>query len=233
LGRLFVFTMGFHWDFAMKRLTSSHAGSEDEVAVFTAKPPAPAAVNAYSSLRQTVERYVGARVHGLYEVDLDGGLERASLGVLKALSGLLSGCRLRRVVADLTGGSRGIYQSVFLSLTLLRGVDVEVYVQSDTSDAWELAVPSSVMQLLGVNLARDLEETLKALAAAGGSMEQYELAQALGLSVKTVANRFYRLRSLGLAARRGRAGRIHLTGWGRLIGESLLLSERLGGCGGG
>ncbi len=230
LGRLFVFTLGFHWDFAMKRLTSSHAGRDDAIMAFTAMPPAPAVRTAYSSLSETVRRYIGAGMLGLHEVDLEDGLDSAGLQVLRALSRALGGCRYSRVIADLSGGSRGVHQSVSLALSLLRGVHVDVYVQSDTGGSWELLLPGKIMELISPSLPRDLEDTLKALASLGGSAAPHMLAGTLGVTAKTVTNRFYRLRGMGLAAKKGRSGSIHLTGWGLLLGEALLLADKLASC---
>ncbi len=67
-GRLFVFTLGFHEDFAIRRLTSSAAGRSDAIICVTIKPIASATHRAYGNL-VSFAQVNGVNVLGLLDID--------------------------------------------------------------------------------------------------------------------------------------------------------------------
>ena len=222
-GRLFIFTLGFHENFALRRLSTEGAGRGDVVEVFTTSPAASGVIRAYESLKQMASRFMEVEVLGLREVDLASGLPRASLTVLEHLEPLVASGRTR-VIADLSGGSRGVGYAVHLALSLVRGLEVDVYLQSDTSDAWELHLPTTVSSLISARLPGDVEDMLITVLESEGATVD-ELARLTGLAAKTISNRLSRLQKMGLAVRRGRRRGVYLTEWGRLLAEAMRISR--------
>jgi len=97
--RSFVFTLGFHEDFAIRRLASKAARRGEPILVLTAKPAVGAVQKAFNSLREFCLR-VGLEEPRLAELDLSDGAR--ALVEARTLIGQLPGL----IVADVSGGSR-------------------------------------------------------------------------------------------------------------------------------
>jgi CRISPR locus-related DNA-binding protein len=204
VGRRFVVTLGFHEDRAIRRLMESSASRDDEVYVVTASA-VPAVVAAFNSLAGFCRR-VGLPEPRLVEVP-----PRLYEGV-SVLAELIGGSP-GPVVLDLSGGMR--YLAVLAVLALfLTGRRATVYVQPE-SEGEELVVPESVVGLAYGSL-QELELSILGVVAEREGSTVEAVAEALGRSPKTVSNAVSRLQKLGLVARRGRAGGLHLTEVGRL-----------------
>jgi len=126
--RLFVFTLGFHEDFAIRRLTSSAAGRGDGVLCVTIRPVAGATFRAYSNL-VSFAQVNGVRVLGLLDVD-PGDPASAIASIISRVSSVNG---VRSVVFDVSGGSRGVaIPAVFSAILLsIAGYNVDIYVSSE------------------------------------------------------------------------------------------------------
>jgi CRISPR-associated protein Csa3 len=211
--RLFVFTLGFHEDFAIRRLTSSAAGRSDAVLCATIRPVASATFRAYNNL-VSFASVSGVRVLRL--LDVDPG-DPAS-AVASIMSEVLNVGGVKNVIFDVSGGSRGVTTPAVLAALLLPslGYNVDIYVSSDGGDVWEARIPSSFLKLLTLNISQQKLEMLRVLRENQGLTAE-EIAAKLRLHEKTVKNKLAELSREDLIARRGRGGGVYLTQWGNLV----------------
>jgi CRISPR-associated protein Csa3 len=211
--RLFVFTLGFHEDFAIRRLTSSAAGRSDAVLCATIRPVASATFRAYNNL-VSFASVSGVRVLRL--LDVDPG-DPAS-AVASIMSEVLNVGGVKNVIFDVSGGSRGVTTPAVLAALLLPslGYNVDIYVSSDGGDVWEARIPSSFLRLLTLNVSQQKLEMLRVLRENQGLTAE-EIAAKLRLHEKTVKNKLAELSREDLIARRGRGGGVYLTQWGNLV----------------
>jgi len=204
--RSFVFTLGFHEDFAIRRLTSKAAQKGEPILVFTAKPAVGAVQKAYNSLREFCRR-VGLEEPSLSELDMSDGAR--ALVEARNLMGRLPGL----LVVDVTGGLRAVIVVTILALLAL-GRDYELYAASETGTGFELHLPAGVAKALS-RLSEEKRLILAELARNPGLTAE-GLAKRLKRAPKTVRNHLAELKKAGLVAARGR-GELELTSWGRAI----------------
>jgi CRISPR-associated protein Csa3 len=204
--RSFVFTLGFHEDFAIRRLASKAARRGEPILVLTAKPAVGAVQKAFNSLREFCLR-VGLEEPRLAELDLSDGAR--ALVEARALIGQLPGL----IVADVSGGSRMVVVVAILALLAL-GREYELYVASETGAGFELHVPAGVSRALS-RLSEEKRAILAELSRSPGATAE-ELARRLGRAQKTVRNHLAELKKAGLVTARGGGG-FELTSWGRAI----------------
>jgi CRISPR-associated protein Csa3 len=204
--RSFVFTLGFHEDFAIRRLTSKAAQKGEPILVFTAKPAVGAVQKAYNSLREFCRR-VGLEEPSLTELDLSDGPR--ALVEARNLMGQLPGL----LVVDVSGGVRALVVVTMLALLAL-GRDYELYAASETGTGFELHLPAGVAKALS-RLSEEKRLILAELAKSPGLTVE-GLAKRLKRAPKTVRNHVAELKKAGLVAARGR-GELELTSWGRAV----------------
>ena len=208
MGRLFVFTLGYHENFAIRRLMEHHASRGDSVLGFTLMPAAGAAERAWESLKAFASR-LGLEPHGLVELDCSN-LAEASLIVAARVKGLGG-----YVVADLTGGPRCVVIAVFIGL-IASGAKGEAWIQVEGGGGGEDRIPLTILRVLREGVSEARRRMLCAVARDPG-IRPAELAEELDVSLKTVQNSLSELKRLGLVYQRGRGGGIYLTSWGRLF----------------
>ncbi|MEB3860434.1 MAG: hypothetical protein LRS43_04415, partial [Desulfurococcales archaeon] len=174
MARLFYFTMGFHENFALRRLASHGVDSRDSILVATLKPAIPGVKDAFESLRLYASKS-GVRRIELLEVPLDpvGGLASSAFFILDRLHRYVSlGYRL--IVADLTGGSRPLIVASMIALIMAsESADIDLWLQSDTGGSWESRMPPGIISLIKRGLSREKEALLVFLAEKpGASVEE-------------------------------------------------------------
>ncbi len=214
--RTFVFTLGFHEDYIMRRLSGKSAQRGERILVFTVKPVIQSVRNAFRSLEGFCER-VGFERPELVELDLQdtAAAVSAALRVISGVDGL--------VVADLGGGMRPLGVVVFLAL-LASKVDFELYVSGEGSDVLEIYVPRGVLRALR-GLSEEKLEILRIIGESPGTSVT-GIAERLKRNVKTIRNHLSELKSMGLVASRGRGAPLTLTGWGyALVGSPVSRRE--------
>jgi len=204
--RVFVITLGFHEDHAIRLLTSSGAASDDRVVILTAKPVVPAVRRAYEGLRAFAMR-VGIGDPEIVEVppELALGVE-SILNVFECANELVLG---------LSGGMR--YLIVFTLVALvLSGKTATIHIYPEGGDVPEVTIPKDVVASLR-RLPTEAElRILKEVTASPGITDE-EVAEKIGRKVKTVKNVVSELVKAGLVVRRGRRGGLYPTEWGALI----------------
>lgn len=206
MGRLFIISIGFHEDRAIRRLIESSATKGDRVYLITASRT-QAVLRAYESLT-TLCRKLGLPDPELVEVPT--GLFEGVGRLLSVLNSAES-----EVVLDLSGGMRYLAAYALVAL-FISGRSATVYVQPESGEGHDVVIPAKLF-----SVARDLPKgldllVLRAVHDLEGSTVE-ELSESLGRSAKTVANSVSKLVRMGLVARRGRRGGLHLTELGRLV----------------
>ncbi|MEM1848705.1 MAG: CRISPR-associated CARF protein Csa3 [Thermofilaceae archaeon] len=205
--RSFVFTLGFHEDFILQRLSRKAAQPGERVLVLTASPVVGGVRSAFNSLVEQCGR-LGLGAPELVALDLtDEAWALAEL--INRLRGLEE-----PIVADLSGGMRALCVLALLAL-LLSGRRFELYVVAEGGEAGELHLPAGVARALS-SLSREKVEILREIARSPGVSVEV-LARRLGRSLKTVRNHLSELKSMGLVSSRGRGAPLELTRWGLVL----------------
>ncbi|MEB3780367.1 MAG: CRISPR-associated CARF protein Csa3 [Desulfurococcales archaeon] len=214
-GRLFLLTLGFHENFALRRLTGHGATRGDGVLAVTLKPLHGGAKSAFQALSMFASR-MGVEDISVLEVEPED-LGSASYVIAGALIKASREKGYNSIIADLTGGPRFIVVSTLISLIVVsHRLNVDIYVQSDTGGEWEHRIPGKVIEALMAVPSSDKLKLLKAIVAKPGSTPS-ELSYNLGLSQKTVLNYASQLKKQGLIVQKGRGAGYYPTPWGMLI----------------
>ncbi|MEM2288511.1 MAG: CRISPR-associated CARF protein Csa3 [Sulfolobales archaeon] len=205
VGRVFIISIGFHEDRAIRRLMESSATKGDRVYLITASRT-QAVLRAYESL-VALCRKLGLPDPELVEVPT--GLYDGIARLLSVLSSSDS-----EVVLDLSGGMRYLAAYALVAL-FISGRSATVYVQPESGEGSDVVIPAKLFSVArdppkGVDLL-----VLRAVHDLEGSTVE-ELSKSVSRSAKTVANSISKLTKMGLVVRRGRRGSLHLTELGRL-----------------
>lgn len=204
--RVFVITLGFHEDHAIRLLTSSGAASDDRVVVLTAKPVVPAVRRAYEGLRAFAMR-VGVGEPEIVEVppELAEGVE----SILKVFEGA------GELVLGLSGGMR--YLIVFTLVALvLSGKPATIHIYPEGGEVPEVVIPKDAVASLR-RLPTDAELRILKEVVSNPGITDEEVAERIERKVKTVKNVVSELVKSGLIVRKGRRGGLYPTEWGALI----------------
>ncbi|MEM1622683.1 MAG: CRISPR-associated CARF protein Csa3 [Sulfolobales archaeon] len=205
VGRLFIISIGFHEDRAIRRLMESSATRGDRVYLIAASRT-QAVLRAYESLA-SICRKLGLPDPELVEVPM---------GLYDGIARLLSilGSAEGEIVLDLSGGMRYLVAYALVAL-FISGRSATVYVQPESGEGGDVVIPAKLFSIArdppkGVDLL-----VLRAVYDTEGSTVE-ELSRSTGRSAKTVANSVSKLAKMGLVVRRGRRGGLYLTELGRL-----------------
>lgn len=218
-GRLFILAASPGFETAYAALARGGAGPGDGVLFFAEEPVTGLTRAEYEGFKGYAAGRHGVRVHGLVEIPLERGGERAAALALRAARAAVEGGGYERLSLWVPrGGGGGLSGVLVFAVSLQRWLPWEVWLPSWGGAmvplAWRLPPPR------GDNLPWRLVEALRAITEDEGVSVEV-LAEKLGVSVKTAANRVSELVRLGLVARRGRGRGLYPTGWGELLSEAL------------
>ncbi len=206
--RLFAFTLGYHENFAIRRLMEHHASNRDLMLGFTLKPAAGATLNAWENLRAFASR-LGVEARGLIELDCMNMAEASA--TVKSRIESLEG----RIIADLTGGARCVVIAVLLGL-LASSAEGEAWIQIEGGEGGEDRIPLKILRVLREGVS-EAKRRILAVIKDNPGIRPIEIAGELGLTQKTVQNNLSELKRLGLVSQKGRGGGLYVTSWGRLF----------------
>ena len=205
--RSFIFTLGFHEDFILRRLSQKGAIPGEPIVVFTAHPLVSGVVRAFDSLVSFCSR-LGLEKPTMIPLDLSSVAE----SMVKARSVITA--LPKPIVADLGGGFRSLVILVFLVL-LTTTDDFELYISVEGGEGMELHIPSGVAKALR-RFSPEKEEILRAISQNPGIRVE-GLSLMLGKSPKTIRNHLSELKKMGLVIARGRGAPLKLTDWGKAL----------------
>ena len=216
MARLFLLTLGFHENFAIRRLTKNSSGGRDVVLLLSIQGPAKAVLTAYESVKGFASR-MGLVVRDLYMIDPED-LASSVVGLLGEVVSLMKGYGLRDVVIDATGGVKPLaIASLMLGMILSSryGYSVEYYIQSETSMEYEVRLDERMLRVFSLKLSRDEARILKGVLEHPG-VSAGQLAGLIEVNYKTLLNRLGKLKKLGLVYQKGRGGGIYPSPWARI-----------------
>ena len=204
--RVFVFTLGFHEDHAIRLLTSSGASFDDRVVVLTGSPLVTATKKAIEGLRAfTLRMGIGEPV----VIEVPPSFNEGISTILRVFSDNAE------YVLGLSGGMG--YLIVFTLIALvLSGRNAKIYIYPEGGDVPEILIDKYVLTTLR-KLPTEAElRVLNEIVKAPGITDE-EIAVIIGKKVKTVRNIVSELNKSGLIIKRGRRGGIYPTEWGKVI----------------
>jgi len=204
--RVFVFTLGFHEDYAIRLLTSSSASFDDKVVILTGSPLITATKKAIEGLKTFTTRI------GIGEplvVEVPPSVNEGISTILKVFS------YDAEYVLGLSGGTG--YLIVFTLIALvLSGRNAKIYIHPEGSNVPEILIDKYVLTTLR-RLPTEAElRVLNEIVKTPGITDE-EIAIIIGRKVKTVRNIVTELNKSGLIIKRGRRGGIYPTEWGKVI----------------
>jgi len=204
--RVFIFTLGFHEDHAIRLLTSSGASIDDKVVILTESPLITATKKAIEGLKAfTTKAGIGEPLVVKVPPSVNEGIST----ILKVFS------YDAEYVLGLLGGTE--YLIVFTLIALvLSGRNAKIYVYPEGSNTPEILIDKYVLTTLR-RLPTEAElKVLNEIVKAPGITDE-EIATIIGRKVKSVRNIVTELNRLGLIIKRGRRGGIYPTEWGKVI----------------
>lgn len=205
--RVFVITLGYHEDHAIRLLTVCSVSKDDEVIALTAKPVVPAVRRAFDSLRTYLLR-LGLKEPKLVEVPTD---------VIEGLSTIAEVFQdgSKEYVLSLSGGMRYLVIYTLITLVVLGRV-ATIYIYPEGGEAPEIVIPKNLIKVLRrLPSEAELRILREVMKSPGISVE--DLSLSIGRSVKTIRNLISDLSRAGLVVRRGRGGGVFLSKLGEFI----------------
>jgi len=201
----YVFTLGFHADHAIRRL--SRARDVEAVVVVTARPVVRAVRNAFMEIVAFCDR-AGLPRPVLLDLPLEDPAG-AVYAVLRAVEGA------RRIVVDVSGGMRIVtLLTVVAAMIASRRSYVEVFASGEREDAPEARIPMLVLHALLFGGLGGEKRAILELLDRFGEMSVSDLAKAIDRSERTVRAHLADLKRYELVEG---SAKIRISGWGRLL----------------
>jgi len=205
---LYVFTLGFHADHIIRRLSRSR--SIESIVIFTAKPVVRAVVNTFKEVLAFCDR-ARLPIPRLVEIPPDDAAESIYI-VLSELGSW------DKVVADLSGGMRSIVVLVLTAL-LIHSMKsyVVIYTSAEREDLPEFSISLDLIRtIMTKSLSREKFKIVQEIMKTPG-ITITELAQTLNKSEKTIRNYLAELKRLELIKIKGPKQNIYPTKWAEII----------------
>ncbi|MDW8086306.1 MAG: CRISPR-associated CARF protein Csa3 [Ignisphaera sp.] len=204
---VYVFTLGFHADHVIRRL--SRARDVDGVYVFTGRPAVRAVYNAFQEIAAFCEK-ASLPTPKLYELSIEdsGAAVYTIVSLLKDAG---------HIVADVGGGLRGLVAITVSALFILsRWSSIDLYVYGEREDAPETHIPiPALYQIVTKGFS---EEKIKILEILNGvdEMDIGSIAGIIGRSERTVRAHLSELKRVCVVVSTS-GGKLALTSWGRIV----------------
>lgn len=203
----YVFTLGFHEDFAERRLYMTKAGRDDVIVLFTCKPAVGAVIRAYEGLKLRTSS-LGLKTPKLVEISCEKPAEAIS-EARKTIRQLPE-----PIIADLSGGMRIAVILVYTAL-LMENKVFELKMQSESEPAIEAEIPYPVIKLIKNPLSKEKQQIVRE-AIRNPGITVKELAEKLGRKEKTIVNHVAELKKHQLIVQKGRYSGIYPTEWAKI-----------------
>jgi len=201
---LYVFTLGFHADHAIRKL--SRARNVDGIVVVTARPVVRAVQNAFLEISAFCDkaRYPIPR---LVDIPLDDGAA-AVYSIIRSIEDA------KHIVADLSGGMRIVTILTFIALMIVsRYRYVELYISGEREDAPEISIPMLALHTFLIGSLSGEKLAILELLAKYSSLSISDIAKIMNRSERTIRSHVAELKKYEFV----KGGeRISLTGWGYL-----------------
>lgn len=202
MGKTYIFTLGFHEDFIIRRLHQTAASKDDTILIFTASPAVASVKKAYQNLvAYTATMNLSEPI--LVELKLDD-----FYGMVSQILEWINQAQ-QPIIADLSGGMRMIGITVYTSL-LIHGHRAKIYIADETGEAREISTETSQIRTLLQGLSEEKLNIVK-LAVQNPGITTAEAARQLGKSEKTIQNHLAELKKNAILTQKGKARSIYPT----------------------
>ncbi|MEM0473018.1 MAG: CRISPR-associated CARF protein Csa3 [Sulfolobales archaeon] len=204
----FIFTLGFHEDFILRRLASERAQPGNRIVVMAAKPLTGASRGAFQNLTAYCVRT------GLSEPELVEIAPGDFTTMLQAASETID--RLEEpLIADLSGGMRILVVVVYTAI-ITSGKRYRVYIVPEAQDqSAQIEIETTHIEALTKELPEEKTKILETIVRNPG-ITIPQLARITKKSEKTIANHLTELKKLNLVITRGKTNNIYPTKLGEL-----------------
>ncbi len=206
--RTFLFILGYHEDYITRRLHLSHASRSDEVALITPYPLTGALKRAYYNIEIHLSKI---KLKPPKQIPVPTTNTDKAIEIIAEETRKLP----EPIILDLTGGDRLLSTLTLLTLLLTRR-QVELYIQPETGEPWEIKIPKQVITLIYNPLSPEKQNILKTITQNPGITIQ-ELAQIHNKTTNTIRIYITQLKRLELVIQKGRKASIYPTKWAKII----------------
>jgi len=205
--RSYVFTLGFHEDFVVRRLHGTHVSPEDHLLAITVRPVSKGTMKAFQALQAYCTKL------SLREPEL---LELEGSNLFSFVEQILSKVRSLQepLIVDISGGMRALGVSTLIAV-LASGKDADIYVTLENEEG-ELYFSTREFRALASGVTKERYILLSEVSRNPGITVD-ELAQKLGKTKKTVLNYVTEMKGDGLLTQRGKSAGIFLTKLGEIV----------------
>ncbi len=206
--RTFLFILGYHEDYITRRLHLSHAGKYDEIAIITPHPLTGAYRRAYYNIEIHLSKIKlkPPKQIPVPTTNTDKAIEIIAEETMKLPE---------PIILDLTGGDRVLTTLTLLTLLLTRR-QIEIYIQPETGEPWEIKIPRQVITLIYNPLSPEKQNILKTITTNPGTTIQ-ELATIHHKTPNTIKTYITQLKKLELVIQKGRKATLYPTKWAKII----------------
>lgn len=206
--RTFLFILGYHEDYIIRRLHRNHASRPDTIALISQTPLTGALRRSYLNLEAYLVK-IGLGSPKLIQVRLTDMDE-----VIPAISREL-GKLPQPIILDLTGGDR-LLATITLLVLLAARRQVEIYVQPETGEPLEVRIPHQIIKLTYNPLTEEKKKILQTIIENPGITVE-ELARIHSKTWKTMKNYVNQLKRNELVVQKGRRATLYPTQWARIV----------------
>lgn len=206
--KLYIFPLGFHEDFILRRLSRTDANRYDHILVITCQPLGAGTRRAYGSLHaKTID--LGFGEPELIVLDCSDPAES-----MNALWNAVGNKVYDEIIVDISGGMRIL--SIIAILTLLiKRIPFTLYYQPESGAFEETIIPKEIIQLI-IQPLTSIEKHLLEIISGKGAATVKELSNTMGRKEKTIMNIIARLRNKKLIVKKTRKHIVQPTKWAKI-----------------
>lgn len=206
--RTFLFILGYHEDYIIRRLHRSHATRLDAVVLISPAPLTGALKRAYLNLEAYLSK-IGLNQPKLIQVP-QTNIDETITTITRELRK-----QPQPIILDLTGGNR-LLATITLLILLATKKQVEIYIQPETGEPWEIRIPHQIIKLIHNPLTEEKKKILQTIIENPGITIE-ELAKTHNKTPKTMKNYINQLKRNELIIQKGRKAAVYPTQWAKLI----------------
>ncbi len=205
----FIFTLGFHEDYILRRLALEKAQPGSRIVVITTKPVVKTTTIAFQNLAAYCTRV------GLPEPQLVEITPASFPEMLLAISEIIDSLE-EPLIADLSGGMRILVITIYTAIITSKK-KYKIYIVPETQEtSTQIEIESIHIEALTKELPEEKIKILETIARNPG-ITIAQLARITGKSEKTIVNHLTELKKLNLTIARGKTNNLYPTKLGELI----------------
>jgi CRISPR-associated protein Csa3 len=206
----YIFTLGYHEDYIIRRLHMNKADASDKIYVVTVKPLTGTSLKAFDNLEAYCMR-LGLQKPVLVEIDVRSE-GREFLDLLDELIDVVLYAE-EPLVIDVSGGMRILGLTLYTA-ALVTGKRAVLYI-SPENEPIEYRIDLEEIKTLATELTEEKKQVIEAVLRNPGTTIP-EIAKELNKSEKTITNHINTLKKQRLVAAKGKRNNLYLTKLGKI-----------------